>query len=62
MNAVKYSRCFLSEAENLVPALIARIYKTVSKPLVEAKLLPVYITNTCLVVKITVNSYLNARN
>lgn len=28
MNAVKYSRCFLSEAENLVPALIARIYKT----------------------------------
>lgn len=38
MNAVKYSRCFLSEAENLVPALIARIYKTVSKPLVEAKL------------------------
>lgn len=60
MNAVKYSRCFLSEAENLVPALIARIYKSVSKPLVGAKLL--YITNTRLVVKITVNSYLNARN
>lgn len=60
MNAVKYSRCFLSEAENLAPALIARIYKTVSKTLVGAKLL--YITNTRLVVKITVNSYLNARN
>lgn len=60
MNAVKYSRCFLREAENLVSALIARIYKTVWKPLVEAKLL--YITNTCLVVKITVNSYLSVRN
>lgn len=60
MNAVKYSRCFLSEAENLVPALIVRIYKTVWKPLSGAKLL--YITNTRLVGKITVNSYLNARN
>lgn len=61
MNAVKYSRSFLSEAENLVPALIARFYKTVSKPLSGAKLL--YITNTRLVVKITVNSsFLNARN
>lgn len=47
MTAVIYSRCFLSEAENLVLALIVRIYNTVSKPLVGAKLL--YITNTHLV-------------
>lgn len=64
MTVVKYSRCFLSEAENLVLALIARIYKTVSKPLVGSKLLYTCITKTRLVAlgKITVFSYLNARN